>query len=475
MAAYIKKRSGGSTVFGGLRHHSLSADARRKAAAALLPVVRGIVSGERHAILTYDDGEDFLEFINSRAAATLSQVGAACPDHLVHTKRTPLYVDWDPATGDLQALQNQLRIGLEKYRQDYLVYYERNVDRDVPMHDPYPRVILIPGLGVISTGKSKKMANVAAALYRRAVAVMRGASALGTFVSLTEKESFDVEYWPLELYKLSLAPPERGLSRKVAFITGGAGGIGSAAAQRMAAQGAHVVLADLAHEAAVQTAGRLNEMFGEGAALGVFLDVTDEEKVARAFQEAILTYGGVDVFVSNAGLASSSPVLETTLDDWNRNVAVLGTGYFLTSREAFRIMADQGKGGSIVFVTSKNAVYAGKDAAAYSSAKAMEAHLARCLAVEGGPHGIRVNSVLPDAVLQGSNIWSSSWREERARAYGIAPDELEAHYRKRTILDVNISTGDIAEGILFFALPASQKTTGCMLTIDGGVAAAFPR
>jgi NAD(P)-dependent dehydrogenase (short-subunit alcohol dehydrogenase family) len=343
------------------------------------------------------------------------------------------------------------------------------------MHDPFPRIIVIPGLGVIGTGKTKKMANIAVSLYRRAVAVMRGSTSLGQFVSLSEKESFDVEYWPLELYKLSLAPKERELARQVAYITGGAGGIGSATARRLAMEGAHVVIADLAYEAAVKTAATLNEQYGDGTAVGVALDVTDEAKVIQSFREAVLAYGGVDVFVSNAGLASSSPITETTLQDWNRNLSVLGTGYFLTSREAFRIMVAQGRGGSIIYVTSKNAVYAGKDAAAYSAAKAMEGHLARCLAVEGGEHGIRVNSVLPDAVLQGSNIWNSSWREERARAYGIETDQLEAHYRKRTILGVNISTEDIAEGILFFASPRALKTTGCMLTIDGGVAAAFPR
>ncbi|GMA58110.1 hypothetical protein GCM10025858_26130 [Alicyclobacillus sacchari] len=253
------------------------------------------------------------------------------------------------------------------------------------------------------------------------------------------------------------------------------GGIGSASARRMAAEGAHIVVADLAVDAADRLARELNAQFGEGTAVGVSLDVTNEAAVLRSFREAVLAYGGIDIFVSNAGLASSSPIVETTLDDWNRNVSVLGTGYFLTSREAFRCMVEQGRGGSIVFVTSKNAVYAGKDAAAYSAAKAMENHLARCLAVEGGEHGIRVNTVLPDAVLQGSNIWNSAWRDERARAYGIDPEQLEEHYRKRTILHVNITTDDIAEGILFFASNRSAKTTYCMLTIDGGVAAAFPR
>ncbi|GGJ04939.1 putative oxidoreductase YuxG [Alicyclobacillus cellulosilyticus] len=472
---YIEARVNPARLFGGPRHKALPQDVRRKVAVSILPVIRGVVSEQQRVILTWDDSEDFLQFVNSQAAKDLSQVGAACPDHLVHTKRVPLFVDWDPASMDLADLERKLRDGLAAYKEAYIRYFEENRTGDEQMHDPYPRIILIPGLGVIGTGKSKKMADICVSLYHRAVAVMRGATALGEFVSLDAKESFDVEYWPLELYKLTLAPPERELARQVAFITGGAGGIGSAIARRMAAESAHVVIADLAVPAAEKLAGELNERHGEGSAIAVSVDVTDEAAVARAYEEAVLYYGGVDILVSNAGLAGSAPVTETSLAEWNRNVSVLGTGYFLVSREAFRIFQKQGIGGNIIFVTSKNAVYAGKDAAAYSAAKAMEAHLARCLAVEGGPLGIRVNSVLPDAVLQGSNIWNSSWREERARAYGIRVDELEAYYRDRTLLKVNVFPDDVAEAVLFLASARSAKTTGCMITVDGGVPAAFTR
>ena len=473
-AEYIEERARRRPAFGGARHEPLDPEARHRIAVQVLPFVRGIVSECQGTILSFDDSPEFLEFAGSHDVPALSQVGAACPDHLVHTKRRPLFVDWSPSEG-VDALKEKLKAGLIAYRDDYVAYYERNVDLDVPMHDPFPRVILIPGLGAIGTGKNKKMANIALDLYRRAIEVMRGATAIGEFVSLDEKESFDVEYWPLELYKLTLAPPEKELSRKVAYITGGAGGIGSATARRLAQEGAHVVIADLAANAARRLAEELCADHGPGTAIGVALDVTQEDAVARSIEEAILAYGGIDLFVSNAGLASSAPITETSLDEWNKNVAVLGTGYFLTSRETFRVMVEQGFGGAMVFVTSKNAVYAGKDASAYSAAKAMENHLARCLAVEGGPHGIRVNIVMPDAVLQGSNIWNSAWREERARAYGIAPEELEDYYRRRTILGVNILPEDIAEAILFFCSPRSAKTTGCMLTVDGGVAAAFPR
>lgn len=472
----IEARINQDALFGGALFTTCPAEQRAEIAAAVMPTIRGQVSSIRRAVLTYDDGDDFLQFVNSEAAPTLSQIGAACPDHLVHTKRVPLYIDWDPATLDVDSLKEKLRTGLDQYKAEYAAYFERNSEPGDHMHDPYPRVILIPGIGVIGTGKSKKMANIAVDLYRRAVAVMRGTSVLGDFTSLSEVESFAVEYWPLELYKLTLAPPERELARQVVYITGGAGGIGSATARRLAKEGAHIVIADLAVDVARQLATDLNGTFGEGTAIGVPLDVTDEDAVDQSLREAIRHYGGIDIFVSNAGLASSAPFVETSMKEWNRNLSVLGTGYFLTSRAAFRVLVEQGIGGSVIFITSKNAVYAGKDAAAYSAAKAMEGHLARCLAVEGGPHGIRVNSVLPDAVLQGSNIWkNSSWKEERARAYGIEIDQLEAHYRARTILGVNILPDDIAEGILFFASGRASKTTGCMLTVDGGVAAAFPR
>jgi NAD(P)-dependent dehydrogenase (short-subunit alcohol dehydrogenase family) len=319
------------------------------------------------------------------------------------------------------------------------------------------------------------MALVSGALYHRAIAVMRGATTLGSFVSLSENESYNVEYWPLELYKLTLAPAEAEFSRKIAFITGGAGGIGSATARRLVAEGAHVVLADLNLEGAQAVAAEINAKYGEGRALAVQMDVTSEEQVMRALSETALYYGGVDILVNNAGLATSSPFEETSLKEWNLNMNVLGTGYFLVARETFKTMKQQAIGGSMVFIGSKNSVYAGKNAAAYSAAKALEAHLARCIAAEGGAHGIRVNTILPDAILQGSAIWNSNWRNERAAAYGIEPDQLEEYYRKRTTLLVNIYPSDIAEGVAFFASSKSAKTTGCMLTIDGGVPAAFTR
>ncbi|MFC5467561.1 bifunctional aldolase/short-chain dehydrogenase [Cohnella suwonensis] len=473
--AFIEARIDEAKTFGGAKYATLDAETRRSVASQVMPTIRGAVSDAKKMILSFDDADDVLQFVAGRDSAKLSQVGAACPDHLVHTKVVPLFIDWEPNAEDIEGLKAKLKEGVAAYKAMYAAYFERNRNIGDVMFEAAPRVILIPGVGMINTGKSWTMSQVSGALYHRAIAVMRGATALGDFVSLSENESYNVEYWPLELYKLSLAPAEAEFSRKVAFITGGAGGIGSETARRLVEEGAHVVLADLNLEGAEKVASDINAKYGENRAIAVKMDVTNEEMVQAAYAATALAYGGVDIIVNNAGLATSSPFTETSLKEWNLNMNVLGTGYFLVAREAFKLMQQQAIGGNMVFIGSKNSVYAGRNATAYSSAKALEAHLARCIAAEGGEFGIRVNTILPDAILQGSAIWNGSWRNERAAAYGIEPDQLEEYYRKRTTLLVNIYPRDIAEGIAFFASSKSDKTTGCMLTIDGGVPAAFTR
>jgi rhamnulose-1-phosphate aldolase/alcohol dehydrogenase len=472
---YIEAKVQEEKLFGGSKYKALTTAERQDILARILPIIRGAVSKEKKMIVTYDDSDEVLQFVNSYNAKALSQVGAACPDHLVHTKRVPLFIDWEPSTDHINVLINQIRESIDNYKNEYKAYFERNKGPEDTISESAPRVILIPGLGMINTGKTWAMSKVSAALYHRAIAVMRGATTLGDFVSLNEAESFAVEYWPLELYKLSLAPKEAEFSRKVAFVTGGAGGIGSETCRRLASEGAHVVIADLNLEGAQKLADELNQQYGEGRAIAVKMDVTKEEEVKAAFKSSVLTYGGLDIVVNNAGLATSSPFEETTLDEWNLNMNVLATGYFLVAREGFTLMKEQSMGGSLIFVGSKNSIYAGKNASAYSTAKAAEVHLARCIAAEGGKYGIRVNSVLPDAVLQGSAIWNSNWRNERAKAYGIEPDQLEDYYRHRTTLLVNVFPSDIAEAIAFFASSKAAKTTGCMITVDGGVPAAFTR
>jgi NAD(P)-dependent dehydrogenase (short-subunit alcohol dehydrogenase family) len=388
-----------------------------------------------------------------------------------HRPPAGLWIPYDPQADDAEALRARIAQRAERFRAQYRDYVASYADATTVPADPDPRIVLVQHLGLVAAGTTTTASKLARDLYHRAIEVMAGAQALGEFVSLTARESFAIEYWPLELYKLSLAPAPGELQGKVAIVTGAAGGIGRAIVDALSAAGACAVAFDLDGDGARDAVAALGDR-----GLAVTGDVTSERAVADAFAAAVERFGGVDIVVSNAGLASSAPVEETTLDEWNRNHAVLGTGYFLVSREAFRILRRQGTGGSVVFVASKNALVAGRSAAAYSSAKAAELHLARCLAEEGGPVGIRVNTVNLDAVLSGSRIWDSSWREERAANYGIAPDELEEHYRARTTLGVNIEPEDIAAAVLHFASDArSAKTTGNLLNVDGGVPAAYPR
>jgi rhamnulose-1-phosphate aldolase/alcohol dehydrogenase len=467
----VNERNGGAPRFGGAAGTALSDERRAELLAAVLPAARGAVSSERHKLLTVDTSEPVMELVGSADGAELTQVGAACPDHLVHTKRVPLWVPFDPEREDATVLGERIRELAAAYREDYRAYFAEHAAGDDAIADPDPRVVLVQHLGLIAAGTTVKASRLARDLYLRAIEVIAGAEALGGFTSLSAAESFAVEYWPLELYKLSLAPPPGELQGQVALVTGAAGGIGRAVVGTLAAAGAAVVGFDLDAGGAADTVAELGD-----AGLGVGGDVTAEDSVAGAFAVATEAFGGVDIVVSNAGIASSAPVVETTLEEWERNHRILVTGYFLVSRAAFELLERQRLGGSLVFVASKNSVVAGRNAAAYSSAKAAELHLARCLAEEGGPAGIRVNTVNPDAVLQGSRIWGSAWREERAAAYGIAPEELDEHYRKRTTLGVNIYPADIADAVLHFASSRrSGKSTGNMLNVDGGVAAAYPR
>jgi len=471
---YVRDQAKGKTVFGAVKAPAPNASERQAMVTAVLPFIRGQVSAERSAILAYDDSEDVLDYVSRERTGAVSQQGAACPDHLVHVKRQPLFVDWQPGDG-IEALKAKLRDGIADYKQRYVDYFNSNKSDGDELRDASPRVILIPGLGMVNTGKDATDADVSRQLYHRAISVIGGSEALGGFESLSPSEAYGIEYWPLELYKLKLRPPDRDLAGKVALITGAASGIGRATAYRLAQEGAHVIIADINQEGAEIVAADVVKRFGFKRALAIKMDVTDEAAIIEAFHRTILTYGGVDVVVNNAGIAGGKPIEETTLADWQRNIDILATGYFLVAREGFRVLKAQGRGGSLVFVGSKNSIGAGKGASAYSAAKAAEIHLARCLAEEGGEAGIRVNSVLPDGVIQGSSIWDSEWREARAKNYGIKPDELEAFYRKRTTLKVNVTPDDIAEAILFLAGPRSAKTTGGVLTVDGGNPTAYVR
>jgi rhamnulose-1-phosphate aldolase/alcohol dehydrogenase len=451
----------GKAAFGGEVHAPLPAEQRRAIATRLMPVIRGMISAGERKVGHFDDQPAVLEFVGSRQLGELAALGTSCPDHFLRTKIRPLVISFDPANPDVDKTLAGLASDIEEYRKGYAAYYERCKRPDSPaMRDPNAVVYLMPGVGMITFAKDKATARISGEFYVNAINVMRGASGVSTYVGLPEQEAFDIEYWLLEEAKLQRMPKPKPLAGKVALITGGAGGIGKATAERFLRDGACVVIADI-DEGALQAADKdLAGRHTGDMVRSVRLDVTREKDVIDAFAFATAEYGGLDILISNAGISSSAPVDETELSMWNRNMDILSTGYFLVGREAFRLMKKQKVGGSVVFVASKNGLAASPNAAAYCTAKAAEIHLARCMALEGAEFGIRVNTVNPDAVLRGSKIWTGEWREQRAAAYNMAPDELEEHYRKRSMLKLSVYPEDIAEAAFFFVSDMSAKSTG---------------
>ena len=466
----------GKTIFGGAVAKSLPLAERRAIAARLMPEIRGRIGREERKLGHFDDQDAVLEFVNSKDLKPLGALGTSCPDHFLRTKIRPLILDLDTANPDVDALMAGLDKALDAYRADYSRYYEAcRHDNSPKMRDPNPVIFLIPGVGMLSFAKDKATARIAGEFYVNAINVMRGASAVSEYQGLPEQEAFDIEYWLLEEAKLQRMPKPKSLAGRVAFVTGGAGGIGRATAERLAGEGACVVLADI-DEAALEAAkGDFVKRYSADAVRSVKLDVTQEDAVISAFAEASVEFGGVDILVSNAGIASSAPVEDTTLAMWNKNIDILATGYFLVSREAFRLLRRQNLGGNVVFVASKNGLASSPNASAYCTAKAAEIHLARCLALEGAEAGIRVNTVNPDAVLRGSKIWNGEWREQRAASSKIEVTDLEEHYRKRSMLKLNVFPEDIAEVIYFLASDASAKSTGNIINVDAGNAQSFTR
>ncbi len=469
--AAIAGKTKGRRVFGGPRVPVLPPVERRAAALSVTPRLRGVLGRTRRVVVLFDDSPDVTEFVSSSDAPRLSQVGPATPDHTIYTKRLPCVVETD-GSGDLAA---RIERSIERFVGEYTRYFDAHRFEGAELTDPLPRVILVPGLGMFTAGKDRRTASIVNDIYHHTIAVIGAASAFGEYVSLSARDAFDVEYWPLELYKLTLAPPEKELARRIALVTGGGSGIGRAVAKKLAAEGAHVVVGDLDEAGAKQTADEIVATLGAGRALGLRMDVTREDSVSAAFEAAVLAYGGLDLLVSNAGVAHSAPVDRMQLADWERSFAVNATGHFLVAREAMRVLIAQKLGGALVFVATKNVMSPGKDFAAYSAAKAAEAQLAKVLALEGAPHGIRSNIVNPDAVFQDSKLWSDDVRRERAAAQGIRVEELEDFYRKRNLLGARILPEDVAEAVCFLASDRSAKTTGCTLTVDGGVKDAFPR
>jgi rhamnulose-1-phosphate aldolase/alcohol dehydrogenase len=463
-------------VFGGPAHISLPKTDRRAIAARLMPAIRGMVSGQQHMVGHFDDSDTVMDFVNAQGMGPLAALGTSCPDHFLRTKIRPLVVDFDPASGDIETVLAGLPAQIAAYREDYAAYYDRCKHMNSPpLRDPNAVVYLVPGVGMITFAKDKATARISSEFYVNAINVMRGASAVSQYCGLPEQEAFDIEYWLLEEAKLQRMPKPKSLAGRIALVTGGAGGIGSATAERYLAEGACVMLADIDAAALTATADDLASRHGRDVVRSVVMNVTDEAAVIAAFAHTAVEFGGVDILVSNAGIASSAPIEETTLDLWNKNMDILSTGYFLVSREAFRLMRAQGIGGSVVFIASKNGLAASPNAAAYCTAKAAEIHLARCLALEGAEAGIRVNVVNPDAVLRGSKIWSGEWLTQRASTYKTDKDGLEEMYRQRSMLKRSVFPEDIAEAAYFLASDASSKSTGNIINVDAGNVQAFTR
>jgi len=431
------------------------------AGGAPAPKIRGALKGR---ILEFDDSREVLAFLDRADASQITQIGAATPDHLLYTKRYPLFLNESDDVA--QALDNYIA----RAKQHYDAH-----PSEFAMLDPTPRIVLMPGVGMWTAGKDARAARIVHDIYRHTMRILTAAESLGGYATLDDHDAFHAEYWPLELYKLTLLPKEKELASKVALITGAASGIGRACAERFAEEGAHVVVTDVDLALAEEVAKKIVEKNGLRRAIALRLDVSSEDDVERAYLATINAYGGVDVVVSNAGISSFGSLDTLPASEWDRSFAVNARGHFLVARAAMRIMKAQGLGGSIVFNASKNVTAPGKEFGAYSVSKAAEAQLCRIVALEGGEHGIRANMLNPDAIFGGSRFWSDEMRNMRAHAYGIDTEKLPDFYRNRTLLKVEVTADDVAEAALFLAGPRSAKTTGAMLPVDGGVKEAFPR
>ncbi|MER7795026.1 bifunctional aldolase/short-chain dehydrogenase [Streptomyces sp. NPDC097640] len=453
-------------------HEPLPEAERRARAAALAPVLRGLASTDRPQVGHYNDSAPVLDFVSRAEHPRLAALGTSCPDHFLRTKVRPLVLDLPP-TAPLDETIARLKELHAAYRTDYQAYYERHAAPDSPaMRGADPAIVLIPGVGMFSYGKDKQTARVAGEFYVNAINVMRGAEAVSRYSPIEESEKFRIEYWALEEAKLQRMPKPKPLATRIALVTGAGSGIGKAIAQRLVAEGACVVIADINTENAVAVAADLG---GPDKAVPVTVNITSEEQIKAAFDQAVLAFGGLDLLVNNAGISISKPLLETTAKDWDLQHDIMARGSFLSSREAARVMIDQGMGGDVIYIASKNSVFAGPNNIAYSATKADQAHQVRLLAAELGAHGIRVNGVNPDGVVQGSGIFAGGWGAQRAATYGIPEDELGKFYAQRTLLKREVLPEHVANAV--FALTGGDltHTTGLHVPVDAGVAAAFLR
>ncbi|MGO4681459.1 bifunctional aldolase/short-chain dehydrogenase [Microbacterium sp. 2MCAF23] len=478
-AAHIAEH-GAPAPFGGVRagFEALPEAERRRRAAALAPTIRGIASTDRAMVGHFTDDDVVLDFLASEKAPRLAALGTSCPDHFLRTKVKPLILDL-PATAPVDEQLARLHELHAAYRADYQAYYDAHASAgsatepaSPAMRGADPLIVLVPGVGMFSYGANKQTARVAGEFYVNAINVMRGAEALSTYTPISDAEKFRIEYWALEEAKLQRLPKPRSHQGRIAFVTGAASGIGKAIATRLAADGACVVIADLDLDKARAAAAELGNA---DVAIGVAANVADADAVQAALEQAVLAFGGVDLVVNNAGLSLSKPLLETTEADWDLQHDVMAKGSFLVSKAAAKILIDQHLGGDIIYISSKNSVFAGPNNIAYSATKADQAHQVRLLAVELGEHGIRVNGINPDGVVRGSGIFASGWGANRAATYGVAEEDLGQFYANRTILKREVVPENVADAVSVLTGPDLTRTTGLHIPVDSGVAAAFLR
>ncbi|MFK7924029.1 MAG: bifunctional aldolase/short-chain dehydrogenase [Bacteroidia bacterium] len=473
-SAYLAEREGKDRpVFGGQKVESLAAAERQNQAAELAPILRGLCSSYQRMIGHFTDDERILQFINSHDLSKLAPLGTSCPDHFLRTKIQPLVLNLsaDADLSDLAAVKALIEPDFQKYREEYGAYYENcKHDNSPAIRDPNPVVILYPGVGMFTFAKNKQTARVAAEFYTNAINVMRGAEAISEYTALARQEAFDIEYWLLEEAKLQRQPKEKPLSRKVALITGAGGGIGKAIADKLAAEGANVVLTDINEDYLITA----NDTFKRDISTYAVCDVTNKQAIAAAFAKASLEFGGVDIIVHSAGLAISKTLEAHTNADWDILQDILVKGQFLLAQAGVSVLRKQGLGGDIVNIASKNGLVAGPKNIGYGTAKAAQQHMSRLLAAELGPEKIRVNTVNPDGVIIGSKIWEGDWAEGRAKANGITVEELPAFYAKRNLMHEIIRPDDIADAV-FALVGILSKSTGNIINVDGGIANAFVR
>ncbi|MEX5261212.1 bifunctional aldolase/short-chain dehydrogenase [Kocuria sp. CPCC 205263] len=453
-------------------YRALPEEQRRAKAAALAPVIRGLASADRPQVGHFTDDARVLEFLAAAEHPRLAALGTSCPDHFLRTKVKPLVLDL-PAGVPVEDCVVRLKELHEAYRADYQAYYDRHAGPDSPaIRGADPAIVLVPGVGMFSFGKDKQTARVAGEFYLNAINVMRGAEGISTYAPIDEAEKFRIEYWALEEAKLRRMPAPKSLATRIALVTGAASGIGRAIATRLAAEGACVVIADLDAEKARAAAAELG---GTDVAVGVAVDVSDEAAVQAAIEAAVLAFGGLDLVVNNAGLSLSKPLLETTEKDWDLQHDVMAKGSFLVSKNAARVLIAQGLGGDIVYISSKNSIFAGPNNIAYSATKADQAHQVRLLAAELGEHGIKVNGINPDGVVRGSGIFAGGWGAKRAAVYGVPEEELGAYYAQRTLLKREVLPENVANAVFALCTADFSHTTGLHVPVDAGVAAAFLR